>query len=63
VVAVGLTVFTIGLAKKVLVADVFADYATVVFDGARDGLRPSEVTPGFQRFLHFSDLLRFLWLL
>jgi alginate O-acetyltransferase complex protein AlgI len=34
----GLFVFAVGLAKKVLLADGFADYATPIFDGARDGV-------------------------
>jgi alginate O-acetyltransferase complex protein AlgI len=36
--AIGLTVFAIGLAKKVLIADNFADYATPVFTAAHGGL-------------------------
>jgi alginate O-acetyltransferase complex protein AlgI len=36
-IAVGLTMFTIGLAKKVLLADNFGEYASPVFDAARDG--------------------------
>jgi alginate O-acetyltransferase complex protein AlgI len=38
--AIGLTLFTIGLAKKVLLADNLAEYADAVFDAARDGERP-----------------------
>ena len=36
-VAVGLTIFILGLAKKVLIADNLAEYATPVFNAARDG--------------------------
>ncbi|MDB5866713.1 MAG: hypothetical protein JWO70_4519 [Betaproteobacteria bacterium] len=36
-VAVGVTIFTLGLAKKVLLADNLAQYATPVFSAARDG--------------------------
>lgn len=36
----GLTLFTLGLAKKVLLADAFADYSDAVFDAARDDDRP-----------------------
>ncbi len=36
-VAAGLTIFVLGLAKKVLIADDLAQYATPVFDAARDG--------------------------
>jgi alginate O-acetyltransferase complex protein AlgI len=35
--AIGLTVFAIGLAKKVMIADNFADYASPVFAAAHDG--------------------------
>jgi alginate O-acetyltransferase complex protein AlgI len=35
--AVGVTIFAIGLAKKVLLADSFGDYVGPVFDSARDG--------------------------
>jgi len=38
--AIGLTIFTVGLAKKVLLADNFGDYAAPIFDSARDGLHP-----------------------
>lgn len=38
--AVGLSLFAIGLAKKVLVADVFAGYATPVFQAAERGAAP-----------------------
>ena len=36
-VAVGVTIFVLGLAKKVLVADELAGYVSMVFDAARDG--------------------------
>jgi alginate O-acetyltransferase complex protein AlgI len=36
-IAAGLTIFTIGLAKKVLLADSFAEYATPVFNTADNG--------------------------
>ncbi len=36
-VAVGLTIFVLGLSKKVLIADNLAQYATPVFDAVRDG--------------------------
>lgn len=36
-VAVGLTIFVLGLAKKVLIADNLAEYATPIFSAARDG--------------------------
>lgn len=36
-VAVGLTIFVIGLAKKVLLADNLADYATPIFKAASEG--------------------------
>jgi len=39
--SVGLTIFTIGLFKKVMVADGLAQYASVIFDGAAAGIRPS----------------------
>ena len=39
-VAVGIAIFTIGLAKKVLLADTFAEYANPVFEGASDGAYP-----------------------
>lgn len=36
-VAVGLTIFIIGLAKKVLIADTLAEYATPIFNAAHNG--------------------------
>ena len=36
-VAIGLTYFACGLAKKVLIADSFSKYSTIVFNGAGDG--------------------------
>lgn len=36
-IATGLMIFIIGFAKKVLLADSFAEYSTPIFDGARDG--------------------------
>jgi len=36
-VAVGLTIFVLGLSKKVLIADNLAEYATPIFNAARDG--------------------------
>ncbi len=39
-VAVGLTLFTLGLAKKVLLADTYGEWASPVFDLARDGEKP-----------------------
>ena len=39
-VAIGLTIFAIGLSKKVLLADSFGDYAGPIFDSARDGVEP-----------------------
>ncbi|MDD2767545.1 MAG: MBOAT family protein [Methylococcus sp.] len=37
---IGLTLFTIGLAKKVLLADSFGEYAAPVFSAAKDGFEP-----------------------
>jgi len=39
-VALGITIFTVGLAKKVLVADTAALYASPVFDAVAGGARP-----------------------
>jgi len=39
-IALGLTLFAIGMAKKVLIADPLGEYANAVFDAARDGARP-----------------------
>jgi len=39
--AVGLSIFMIGLAKKVLLASSFAEYADPIFDGADQGLAPT----------------------
>lgn len=36
-VAVGLTIFVLGLSKKILIADNLAEYATPIFNAARDG--------------------------
>jgi len=41
-IAIGLSMFTIGLAKKVLLADTFGGYAGPVFSATHDG-----ITPGF----------------
>lgn len=38
--SIGLTFFTIGLAKKVLLADSMAEYATPVFGAVHDGMQP-----------------------
>jgi D-alanyl-lipoteichoic acid acyltransferase DltB (MBOAT superfamily) len=38
--AVGLSIFTVGLAKKVLVADPLSGFATPVFERAREGASP-----------------------
>lgn len=38
-IAVGFTIFTIGMFKKVILADQFALYATPVFDGAASGVQ------------------------
>lgn len=38
--AIGLTIFTIGLTKKVLIADRFGAYASSIFDGAESGIDP-----------------------
>jgi D-alanyl-lipoteichoic acid acyltransferase DltB (MBOAT superfamily) len=39
-IAAGLTVFIIGLAKKVIIADTFATIATPIFSAAQQGLHP-----------------------
>jgi alginate O-acetyltransferase complex protein AlgI len=39
-IALGLTLFAIGMAKKVLLADPLGEHADAVFDAARDGARP-----------------------
>jgi alginate O-acetyltransferase complex protein AlgI len=38
--ALGLAIFTLGLAKKLLIADPMGQYADLVFDGARQGQAP-----------------------
>lgn len=40
-IALGTSFFVIGLAKKVLLADSFAEYSTPIFDATRDGATPS----------------------
>lgn len=59
--AEGLTLFTIGLAKKVLIADSMAIPASAIFDGAADGAAPSlieswfgAVAYGLQIYFDFS---------
>ncbi len=42
-VALGLIIFTIGLAKKVLLADSFAEYANPIFDATQGGVQPGLV--------------------
>lgn len=39
--SVGLTIFIIGLVKKVLLADTFATFATPVFSGVQHGMHPT----------------------
>lgn len=39
-IAVGLTVFILGLAKKVLLADTFADFSTPIFEAVKSGGSP-----------------------
>ena len=39
-VAVGLTIFVLGLAKKVLIADAMADFASPIFDALKIGGQP-----------------------
>ncbi len=41
--AIGITVFAIGLAKKVIIADTYAAHASAVFDAAAHGYAPSIV--------------------
>jgi alginate O-acetyltransferase complex protein AlgI len=38
--AVGITIFTMGLAKKVILADSFAEYASPIFDATKGGFQP-----------------------
>jgi alginate O-acetyltransferase complex protein AlgI len=59
--AAGLALFAIGLAKKVLLADSFAEYASPIFDAAREGARPGFVAAwtaafaySFQIYFDFS---------
>ena len=62
--AIGITVFAIGLAKKVLVADTFAIHAGAFFDAAARRVRTRHAR-GMDRhaLLHAADLLRFFGLL
>lgn len=60
-VAVGLSVFVIGLAKKVLIADTMAQFATPMFDGAAAGVAPDlfsawggTLAYSFQLYFDFS---------
>ncbi len=60
-VAVGLTVLTIGLCKKVLLADTVGTYADLVFNGAAQGLTPlfadawmGAIAYSFQLYFDFS---------
>ncbi|MEI7463447.1 MAG: MBOAT family protein [Candidatus Taylorbacteria bacterium] len=39
-IAVGITVFTVGLAKKLIIADALGEYADVFFSSVRDGMSP-----------------------
>jgi alginate O-acetyltransferase complex protein AlgI len=43
-IALGVTIFTIGLAKKVMLADTAALYASPVFDAVASGARPDALT-------------------
>jgi len=42
-ISIGLTFFTIGLAKKVLLADSLSEYVTPVFGAAHDGVHPQMI--------------------
>ena len=60
-VAVGLSIFMLGLAKKVLIADYFAEYASRFFDAVRAGHDPrffeswiGALTYAFQLYFDFS---------
>ena len=60
-IAAGLTIFVLGLAKKVLLADALGPYANAVFDAARDGAQPTLVDSwigaaayGLQLYFDFS---------
>jgi alginate O-acetyltransferase complex protein AlgI len=57
-VALGVTIFTIGLAKKVLLADTAARYATPVFDAVAAGARP-DVLAAWGSALAYSAQLYF----
>jgi alginate O-acetyltransferase complex protein AlgI len=46
-VALGLAIFTFGLAKKLVIADPMGQYADLVFNGARDGVMPTLYTSWF----------------
>jgi alginate O-acetyltransferase complex protein AlgI len=46
-VALGLAIFTFGLAKKLIIADPMGQYADLVFNGARDGVMPTLTTSWF----------------
>jgi alginate O-acetyltransferase complex protein AlgI len=39
-IAIGITIFTVGLAKKLLVADALGEYADVFFSGVSNGMSP-----------------------
>lgn len=45
--ALGLAVFTAGLAKKMLIADPLGQYSDLVFDGVRGGIAPSLLSSWF----------------
>lgn len=57
--ATGLTIFTIGLAKKVFLADSFSGYATPVFDLVRDGVQPAGFVVAWTGALAFTLQLYF----
>ena len=42
--SLGLAIFTLGLAKKLLIADPLGQYADLMFNGVRDGLTPTLYT-------------------
>ena len=54
--ALGLTIFTIGLAKKILIADSFSAYASPVFSSAGSGIHQSAVTAWTGAFAYTMQL-------
>jgi alginate O-acetyltransferase complex protein AlgI len=59
---IGIAIFTIGLSKKLLLADLLGEYADLVFKGVRWRQILCSSWPGLVRYIYVSITLIFLLL-